>query len=117
MKPKCNYILALKRTLYDVHEYDYGLLKDIETFWKQYPIGVIKDNLIEIHSKVNSEALSGFSLALLKALTAYLIVHVSNVDLSKIGVSESLKVSKQELKITKKISDFFQRVSASNTNS
>lgn len=117
MKPKCSYILALERALYDIHESDYEPLKDIEAFWKQYPIGVIKDDLIELHSKVNSEALSGFSIALLKALTAYLIAHVSNVDLSKIGVSEFLKVSKEELKLTKEISDFFNRVSPPNPNS
>ncbi|MBB1646802.1 hypothetical protein [Sphingobacterium sp. UME9] len=116
MKPKCNYILALERTLYDVHGADYDPLKDIEAFWKQYSIGLITNNIIELQPKVNSEALSGFSLDLLRALAAYLIAHVSNVDLSKIGVSEFLKVSKEELQLTKEISDFFQRVSPSNPN-
>lgn len=117
MKSQCTDILFFERTLYDVQLANYDPLKDIKAFWKQYPIDLIRDNIIELQSNVNSEQLSGFSLALLKALAAYLMAHVSNVDLSKIGVSEFLKVSKEELKITKKISDFFQRVSPSNTNS
>ncbi|OJZ00039.1 hypothetical protein [Sphingobacterium sp. 40-24] len=117
MKPKCNYNLALERTLYHVHESDYDPLKDTEAFWKQYSIGLIRDNLIELQSKVNSEQLSGFSLALLKALAAYLIAHVSNLDLTPLSLSEVFETSKEELKAPKEISDFFRRVSSSNTNS
>ncbi|MGB3107480.1 hypothetical protein [Sphingobacterium siyangense] len=116
MKPKCNYILALERTLYDVHQSDYYPLKDIEAFWKQYPIGLIRDNLIELQSKVNSEQLSAFSLDLLKALVAYLTAHLSNLDLA-LSLSEVFETSKEELKTTKGISDFFNRVSSSNPNS
>ncbi len=117
MKPKCNFILALERTLYDVHQSDYYPLKDIEAFWKQYPIGMIKDNLIELQSKVNSEQLSAFSLDLLKALVAYLSAHLSNLDLTPLSLSEVFETSKEELKASKEISDFFNRVSQSNTNS
>ncbi|WP_333886129.1 hypothetical protein [Sphingobacterium siyangense] len=117
MKPKCNYILALERTLYDVHGADYDPLKDIEAFWKQYPIGLIRDNLIELQSKLNSEQLSAFSLDLLKALVAYLTAHLSNLDLAPLSLSEVFETSKEELKTTKEISDFFHRVSSSNTNS
>ena len=116
MKPKCNYILALERTLYDVHESDYDPLKDIEAFWKQYSIGLIRDNLIELQSKVNSEALSGFSLDVFTTLVAYLKSHLSNLDLVPLSLSEVFETSKEELKATKAISDFFQRVSPSNTN-
>jgi hypothetical protein len=117
MKPKCNYILAFDRTLYDVHESIYDPLKDIEAFWKQYPIGLIRDNLIELQSKVNSEQLSAFSLDLLKALVAYLTAHLSNLDLAPLSLSEVFETTKEELKTTKEISDFFHRVSSSNTNS
>lgn len=117
MKPKCNYIFALERTLYDVHESDYDPLKDIEAFWKQYSIGLIRDNLIELQSKVNSEALSGFSLDVLKALVAYLTAHLSNLDLTPLSLSGVFEASKEELKATKEISDFFNRISQSNTNS
>ncbi|WP_448138869.1 hypothetical protein [Sphingobacterium siyangense] len=116
MKPKCNYILALERTLYDVHQSDYYPLKDIETFWKQYPIGMIRDNFIELQSKVNSEAFSGFLLDLLRALAAYLTAHLSHLDLTPLTLSEVFETSKEELKTTKEISDFFQRVSQSKTN-
>ncbi|WP_341831629.1 hypothetical protein AACH28_23005 [Sphingobacterium thalpophilum] len=117
MKPKCNYFLALERTLYHVHQSDYYPLKDIEAFWKQYPIGLIRDNLIELQSKVNSEQLSAFSLDLLKALVAYLTAHLNNLDLTPLSLSEGFEASKEELKATKEISDFFDRVSPSNTNS
>ncbi|MGX9244395.1 MULTISPECIES: hypothetical protein [Sphingobacterium] len=117
MKPKCNYILALERTLYHVHESNYDPLKDIEAFWKQYPIGLIRDNLIELQSKVKSEALSGFSLDILRAFVAYLKAHLSNLDLVPLSLSEVFETSKEELKATQEISDFFQRVSPSNTNS
>ncbi|WP_313263937.1 hypothetical protein [Sphingobacterium sp.] len=117
MKPKCNYLLALERTLYDVHESDYDPLKDIEAFWKQYSIGLIRDNLIELQSKVNSEALSGFSLDVLRALVAYLKAHLSNLDLVPLSLSEVFETSKEELKATEIISDFFNRISQSNTNS
>ncbi len=117
MKPKCNYILPFERTLYDVHESIYDPLKDIEAFWKQYPIGVIRDNLIELQSKVNSEQISGFLLDLLRALAAYLTAHLSNLDLAPLSLSEVFETSKEELKITKKIFDFFEHVSQPNTNS
>jgi len=117
MKPKCNSILALERTLYDVHESIYDPLKYIEAFWKQYPIGLIRDNIIELQPKVNSEALSGFSLDLLRALAAYLTAHLNNLDLTPLSLSEVFEASKEELKITKEISDFFNRVSPPNPNS
>lgn len=117
MKPKCNYILALERTLYDVHHSDYYPLKDIEAFWKQYPIGLIRDNLNELQSKVNSEALSGFSLDVLKALAAYLTAHLSNLDLTPLSLSEVFETSKEAIDTSKAISDFFNRISQSNTNS
>jgi hypothetical protein len=117
MKPKCNFILALERTLYDVHESDYEPLKDIESFWKQYPIGMIKDHIIELQSTVNSDQLSGFSLDVLRALVAYLKVHLSNLDMVPLSLSEVFETSKEELKETKEISDFFLRASPSNTNS
>ncbi|MGJ1434427.1 hypothetical protein [Sphingobacterium siyangense] len=117
MKPKCNYILPFERTLYDVHESDYEPLKDIESFWKQYPIGLIRDNLIELQSELNSEQFSGFLLDLLRALVAYLTAHLSNLDLAPLSLSEVFETSKEELKTTKEISDFFHRVSSSNTNS
>ena len=117
MKSKCNYILALERTLYDVHESDYDPLKDIEAFWKQYSIGLIRDNLIELQSKLNSDQLSEFSIDLLRALAAYLTTHLSNLDLAPLSISEVFKTSKQELKATKEIFDFFNRISQSNTNS
>ncbi len=117
MKPKCNYILALERTLYYVHESDYDPLKDIEAFWKQYSIGLIRDNLIELQSKVNSEALSGFSLDVLKALVAYLTSHIKKLDLAQIALLNEIETNKNELKVTKEISDFFNRISQSNTNS
>lgn len=116
MKPKCNYILPFERTLYDVHQSDYYPLKDIDALWKQYPIGVIRDNLIELQTKLNSEQLSAFSLDLLKALVAYLTAHLSNLDLAPLSLSEVFETSKEELKTTKEISDFFQRVSQTNTN-
>ncbi|MDF2849991.1 MAG: hypothetical protein K0S31_676 [Sphingobacterium multivorum] len=117
MKRKCNYILALERTLYDVNEADYEPLKDIESFWKQYPIGMIKDHIIELQSTVNSEALSGFSIDLLRALAAYLTAHINKLDLSQIALLHAMETNKNELKLTKEISDFFHRVSPSNTNS
>ncbi len=117
MKPKCNFILALERTLYDVHESDYEPLKDIESFWKQYPIGMIKDHIIELQSTVNSDQLSGFSIDLLKALAAYLTSHINKLDLSQIALLYAMEKNKNELKLTKEISDFFHRVYPSNTNS
>ncbi|WP_293886318.1 MULTISPECIES: hypothetical protein [unclassified Sphingobacterium] len=117
MKPKCNSILALERTIYDVHQSDYYPLKDIEAFWKQYPIGMIKDHIIELQSTVNSDQLSVFSINLLKALVAYLTAHLSNLDLAPLSLSEVFETSKEELKAPKEISDFFNRISQSNTNS
>ena len=117
MKPKCNSILALERTIYDVHQSDYYPLKDIEALWKQYPIGMIKDHIIELQSTVNSDQLSGFSIDLLRALAAYLTAHINKLDLTPLSLSEVFEASKEELKATKEISDFFDRVSPSNTNS
>ena len=117
MKPKCNSILALERTIYDVHQSDYYPLKDIEVFWKQYPIGMIKDHIIELQSTVNSDQLSVFSIDLLKALVAYLIAHIKKLDLSESALLDAMETSKNELKVAKEISGFFQRVSQSNTNS
>ncbi|QRY59773.1 hypothetical protein [Sphingobacterium siyangense] len=116
MKPKCNYILPFERTLYDVHESDYDPLKDIEAFWKQYSIGMIRDNLIELQSKLNSEQFSEFLLDLLRALIAYLTAHLSHLDLAPLSLSEVFETSKEELKTSKEISDFFQRVPQTNTN-
>lgn len=117
MKPKCNYILVLERTLYDVHQSDYYPLKNIEAFWKQYPIGVIRDHIIELQSTVNSDQLSGFSIDLLRALAAYLTAHINKLDLSQIALLNEMETNKNELKVTKEISDFFNRIFQSNTNS
>ena len=117
MKPKCNSILALERTIYDVHQSDYYPLKDIEALWKQYPISMIKDHIIELQSTVNSDQLSGFSIDLLRALAAYLTAHINKLDLSQIALLHAMETNKNELKLTKEISDFFHRVSQSNANS
>lgn len=117
MKANYSRLLSFDRTLYDIHLPEYNPLKEIEAFWKHYPIGQIRDNIIALESKVNSDALSEFSIDLLRTLAAYLTAHVSNLDLTSLSLSEVFETSKEELSATKEIFDFFQRVSQSNTNS
>jgi len=118
MKANYSRLLSFDRTLYDIHQPEYNPLKEIKAFWKHYPIGQIRDNIIALQSKkVNSDLLSEFSIDLLRTLAAYLTAHVSNLDLTPLSLSEVFETSKEELKATKEIFDFFQRVSQSNTNS
>ncbi len=117
MKHKRITCLSLDMALYGIYQPEYNPLKNIQTFWDRNSLQQIRDNIIELQSNVNSEQLSKFLLDLLRALAAYLTAHLSNLDLAPLSLSEVFEMSKEELKATKTISDFFQRVSPSNTNS
>lgn len=103
--------------LYEICETEYNPLKNIQTFWSRNSVQQIRDNIIELQSNVSSEQTSEFLLDLLRALAAYLKAHLSNLDLGPLFLSEVFEMSKEELKATQVISDFFQRVSQSNANS
>jgi len=97
-------------------------VKNVQDFWEKYPLSTIKDYIVALQpDTVDNEKmrdnlqLTEFSVELLRTLIAYLMIHMTQLDLGKVSIS--LEVNKEVIDTSKAISDFFDRVSQSNANS
>lgn len=109
--------------IYDVHKDDYDPIKEIETFWNRYALETVSANTLELlityvngdvkkNSFLKDEEMQVFVTALCRALIAYCITNHRNVDFRKIQLSvEAKERIGKELELSKKIVDFFSRLS------
>ncbi|MGJ1438880.1 hypothetical protein [Sphingobacterium siyangense] len=122
-----NRILALQfafdRLIYDVHKADYDPIKEIEAFWNHYALEAVSTNTLgllivyvdgdaEKNSFLKDEEMQVFVTALCRALVAYCIANHRNIDLGNMQLSTEAKERiVKELEMSKKIVDFFGRLS------
>ncbi|WP_341832785.1 hypothetical protein AACH28_09485 [Sphingobacterium thalpophilum] len=109
--------------IYDVHKVDYDPIKEIEAFWNHYALDAICANILQLlstyfdggtggNSLLKGEEMQEFATALYRVLIAYCIVNHRHIDLSKMQLSaEAKKRIGKELELSKKIAEFFGRLS------
>ncbi|WP_159728002.1 hypothetical protein [Sphingobacterium sp. 18053] len=122
MRSDYAHLILLDLVIYETHRSGYDPVKNVQDFWDKYPLSTIQDYIVVLHPdtsdkenlKVNPQ-LSEFSVELLRVLIAYFMIHMTRLDLGKVSIS--IGVNKEAIDTSKAISDFFQRVSPSNTNS
>ncbi|MFA4978759.1 hypothetical protein D3C81_1390230 [compost metagenome] len=115
--------LAFDLIIFDVHKDDYDPIKDIEAFWNHYALEVISANMLQLLSThldggtvenrlLKDEEMQEFATALNRVLIAYCIANHRHIDLSEIQLAAEAKdrIGK-ELELSKKIVDFFGRLS------
>ncbi|WP_343319341.1 hypothetical protein [Sphingobacterium multivorum] len=122
MRSNYAHLILLDLVIYETHRSGYDPVKNVQDFWDKYPLSTIKDYIVVLHpDTVDNEKmrdnpqLSEFSVELLRVLIAYLMIHMTQLDLGKVSIS--LEVNKETIDTYKAIFDFFHRVSQSNTNS
>ncbi|WET67105.1 hypothetical protein [Sphingobacterium sp.] len=122
MRSNYAHLILLDMIIYETHREEYDPIKNVQDFWEKYSLSTIHEHIVVLQPDVENtekkhsvDHLSTFSVDVLRTLIAYFMMHLDKVDIGKITISTT--VNEEELKITKKISDFFNRVSPSNTNS
>ncbi|WP_286778929.1 MULTISPECIES: hypothetical protein [Sphingobacterium] len=122
-----NRILALQfafdSMIYDVHKDDYNPINEIEAFWNNYALDAISANIIQLLSTyldggigenrlLKDEEMQEFATALYRVLIAYCIVNHRHIDLRKMQLSaEAEERIGKELELSKKVAEFFRRIS------
>lgn len=106
--------------IYETHREEYDPNQNVQNFWEKYSLSTIHEHIVALQPDVDNtdgncsiDQLSTFSVDLLRTMIAYFMMHMNKVDLGQVQISTS--VNEEELAITKRISDFFNRVSSSNT--
>ncbi|HAU55524.1 MAG TPA: hypothetical protein DCW66_20545 [Sphingobacterium sp.] len=117
-------LLHLDRPFYEIHEDSYDPLKCIESFWDNYPLATIRENLYALdlrcrtlgeatESKLEARQQTLFLSDILRALIAYFLTHSRHLDTTQVKLS-TLDLNMEEIRLTKKISDFFQSINQPN---
>lgn len=122
MRSNYAHLILLDLVIYETHRSGYDPVKNVQDFWDRYPLKEIQDYIVALQpDTIDKENLNGnsqlyeFSVELLRTLIGYLMIHTHQMDLGKVSIS--IEVNKEEIATSKAISDFFRRVSPSNTNS
>ncbi|WP_286766745.1 MULTISPECIES: hypothetical protein [Sphingobacterium] len=113
-------LLHLDRPFYEIHEDSYDPLKCIENLWDHYSLVTIRENLyaLDLKCKTLGEATESklealqqtlFLSDILRALIAYFLTHSRHLDTGQIRLS-ALEANLEEIRLTKKINDFFQSI-------
>lgn len=113
-------LLHFDRPFYEIHEDSYDPLKCIESFWGNYPLATIRENLYALdlkcktlrtasESKLEAVQQTLFLADILRALMAYFLTHSRHLDTSQVKLS-TLEANLEEIQLTKKINDFFQSI-------
>lgn len=106
--------------IYETHREEYDPIQNVQNFWEKYSLSTIHEHIVALQPDVTErnysvDELSTFSVDLLRVLIAYLMIHTTQLDLGKVSIS--VEVNKETINTSKAISDFFNRISQSNTNS
>lgn len=122
MRSNYAHLILLDLVIYETHRSGYDPVKNVQDFWGRYPLSTIQDYIAALQPNIRDNEnlkghpqLSEFSVELLRVLIAYLMIHMTKLDLGKVSIS--LEVNKETIDTSKAISDFFNRVSSSNPNS
>ena len=122
MRSNYAHLILLDLVIYETHRSGYDPVKNVQDFWDKYPLSTIQDYIAALQPNIRDNEnlkgnpqLSEFSVELLRVLIAYFMIHTNQLDLGKVSIS--LEVNKETIDTSKAISDFFHRVSPSNTNS
>lgn len=122
MMPNYNYLIQFDLELYDIYRTGNNPIENVKNFWEQYSLSTVYESIAALQSHISSEAkmrynplLTEFPIHLLRVLIAYLMIHISEMDFSKVSIS--VDPNKEEWEIFKRIYDFFQRINPSNPNS
>ena len=120
MKSNYAHLVLLDMVIFETHQSGYDPVKNVQNFWEQYPLIAIQDHIVALQpdtvdKEKDNPQLSEFSIELLRTLIAYFMIHARQMDVGKVSIS--IEVNKEEIATSKAISDFFRRVSPSNTNS
>ncbi|WP_313263586.1 hypothetical protein [Sphingobacterium sp.] len=122
MNQKYSNMLALELAIYQVHDQNYDPTDKIADFWKKYDIRTIQNTISLLLKKsadcwpnenlIDRSQKQVFGFDRLAVLIAYFHVHNDYVDISKLDFSdaESTMLSLDELEITKRIHEFFGRI-------
>ena len=109
--------------IYDVHKDYYNPIKEIEAFWNHYALETISANILQLLSTyldggagenrlLKCEEVQEFATALYRVLIAYCIANYRNVDLRKMQLlAEAEERIGKELELSKKVAEFFGRLS------
>jgi len=112
----------MELALYEIHEATYDPLKKITDFWEKYDLIAIQDTIKTLLKNAPEYRKSGnviqlchkqvFSADLFRLLVAYFIVHMRHIEINCINLSqaETTQVSQDELSITKRIHDLFEKI-------
>jgi len=115
--------LAFDLMIFDVHKIDYDPIKEVEAFWNHYALEIVSANILQLLSTylyggagenrlLKDEEMMEFAIALYRVLIAYCIVNHRHIDLRKMQLSaEAKKRIKKELELSKKVAEFFGRLS------
>ena len=122
MNQKYSNVLALELALYEIHDRGYDPIQKITDFWEKYDLISIQNTinlLLKNHTDANYmneiyvvSHKQVFSADLFRLLVAYFMVHTNPVAIDNIDISdaETTQISSQELSITKRIHDLFERI-------
>ncbi|OOG17965.1 hypothetical protein BWD42_11750 [Sphingobacterium sp. CZ-UAM] len=120
MRSNYAHLILLDLVICETHRSGYDPVKNVQDFWDKYLLSAIQDYIVVLHSDTSdkekgNQQLTEFSVDLLRILIAYFMIHTTQLDLGKVSIS--LEVNKEAIDTSKAISDFFNRVPPSNTNS
>lgn len=122
MNQKYSNVLALELALYEIHDKGYDPIQKITDFWEKYDLISIQNTinlLLKNHTDTNYmneiyvvSHKQVFSADLFRLLVAYFMAHTNPVAIDNIDISdaETTQISRQELSITKRIHEFFGRI-------
>ncbi|CAM3542793.1 hypothetical protein [Sphingobacterium prati] len=122
MRSNYAHLILLDLVIYETHRSGYDPVKNVQDFWDKYSLSTIQAYIVALQPETSDKEkmkdnsqLTEFSVDLLRILIAYFMIHARQMDLGKVSIS--IEVNKEEIATSKAISDFFRRVSPSNTNS
>ncbi len=109
--------------IYDVHKVDYNPIKEIEAFWNHYALETVSANILQLLSTyldggsgenrlLKDEEMQEFATALYRVLIAYNVANYRHIDLRKMQLSaEAEERIGKDLELSKKVAEFFSRLS------
>jgi len=120
MKSNYAHLLLLDMVIFETHQSGYDPVGNVQDFWGKYSLSTIQNYIIALQPNTSDKEkgnpkLTEFSVELLRILIAYFMIHMTQLDFDKVSIS--LEVNKETIDTSKAISDFFNRISQSNTNS
>ncbi|CAM3688756.1 hypothetical protein [Sphingobacterium prati] len=122
MNQKYSNVLALELALYEIHDAGYDPIQKIIDFWEKHDLISIQrtiDLLLKNHTDINYmneiyvvSHKQVFTADLFRLLVAYFMAHTNPIQIDNIDIydADTSQVSLQEITMTKRIHDLFDRI-------